>query len=294
MDPVVIELAINGETSKKRNPNVPHTPEEIARDAIACFNAGVATLHNHMGDINLTGQAATDRYALAWRPIREVFPDAVLCPTTQPAPDLDTRLNFLPSAKKEGARQASIDPGLDNFANTGENGLPGPIRAGLDYTIDMVERAFATMAQIGVGPALGIYEPGFLRLVLALKQGGELPKGTLARLYFGGDHNFLDGKKGGFNFGLPPTLKALEAYLEMIGDSGLPWMVAVPGGDVYATGMAKWAIERGGHVRVGLEDHAADRKPTNLELVNEIVAVAKECGRRPATCAEAAKILDLP
>jgi 3-keto-5-aminohexanoate cleavage enzyme len=182
MDPVVIELAINGETSKKRNPNVPHTPEEIAGDAIACFRAGAATLHNHMGDINLTGQAATDRYALAWRPIREAIPDVILCPTTQQAPDLDTRLNFLPSAKQAGARQASIDPGVDNFATTGENGLPGPIRAGLDYSIDMVERAFRTMAEVGVGPALGIYEPGFLRLVLAFKQGGTLPRGTLARL----------------------------------------------------------------------------------------------------------------
>jgi uncharacterized protein (DUF849 family) len=294
MDPVVIEIAINGETSKKRNPNVPHTPEEIATDAIACFRAGAATLHNHMGDINLTGQAATDRYALAWRPIRAAIPDAILCPTTQQAPDLDTRLNFLPSAKQEGARQASIDPGLDNFSNTGENGLPGPIRAGLDYTIDMVERAFETMARIGVGPALGIYEPGFLRLVLAFKRGGKLPKGTLARLYFGGDHNFLDGIKGGFTFGLPPTRAALDAYVEMIGDSGVPWMVAVPGGDVFDTGLARYAIERGGHVRVGLEDHAADRKPTNLELVEEVAKIARETGRGTATCAEAARILDLP
>jgi uncharacterized protein (DUF849 family) len=294
MEPVVIELAINGETSKKRNPNVPHTPEEIASDAIACFRAGAATLHNHMGDINLTGQAAADRYALAWRPIRQAFPDAILCPTTQQAPDLDTRLNFLGPAKKEGARQASIDPGVDNFSTSGENGLPGPIRARLDYSIDMVERAFKTMAEIGVGPALGIYEPGFLRLVLAYKRGGVLPKGTLARLYFGGDHNFLDGIKGGFTFGLPPTRTAMDAYVEMIGDSGVPWMVAVPGGDVFDTGLARYAIERGGHVRVGLEDHAADRKPTNLELVEEIVQVAKDAGRRPATCAEAAKILDLP
>src|SRR6266404_3072608 len=32
-NPVIITLAINGETSKKRNPHVPHKPEEIAADA---------------------------------------------------------------------------------------------------------------------------------------------------------------------------------------------------------------------------------------------------------------------
>ena len=55
-NPVIITLAINGETSKKRNPHVPHKPEEIVADAVACFGAGVAVLHNHMGDINMTGR----------------------------------------------------------------------------------------------------------------------------------------------------------------------------------------------------------------------------------------------
>ena len=91
-NPVIITLAINGETSKKRNPHVPQKPEEIVADAVACFGAGVAVVHNHMGDINLTGQAAAERYALAWAPIRAAVPDAILCPTTQQAADLDERL----------------------------------------------------------------------------------------------------------------------------------------------------------------------------------------------------------
>ena len=71
-------------------------------------------------------------------------------------------------------------------------------------------------------------------------------------------------------------------------------MVAVPGGDVFASVMAKWAIERGGHVRVGLEDHAADRKPTNLELVEQAVALCEKVGRPVASCDEAARVMDLP
>lgn len=33
--PVVIEVAVNGVTTKERNPLVPSTPDEIAADAIA-------------------------------------------------------------------------------------------------------------------------------------------------------------------------------------------------------------------------------------------------------------------
>jgi len=35
------------------------------------------------------------------------------------------------------------------------------------------------------------------------------------KLYFGGDHSYLDGRRG-VSFGLPPTAKALDAYLEML------------------------------------------------------------------------------
>ena len=36
-DPVIIEAAINGVTSKKQNPNTPKEPAEIADDALRCF-----------------------------------------------------------------------------------------------------------------------------------------------------------------------------------------------------------------------------------------------------------------
>ena len=116
----------------------------------------------------------------------------------------------------------------------------------------------------------------------------------MVKLYYAGDHNFMDGKKGGFNFfGLLPTRAGFEAYYEMVAGSGLAWSVAVPGGDVGATPLARLAIERGGHVRVGLEDFAGSRQPSNAELVREIVAIAREVGRPVATCDQAREILGL-
>jgi uncharacterized protein (DUF849 family) len=46
--PVIIEVAINGATTKEHNPNVPRTPDEIATDALACLEAGGAIIHNHI------------------------------------------------------------------------------------------------------------------------------------------------------------------------------------------------------------------------------------------------------
>jgi uncharacterized protein (DUF849 family) len=95
-------------------------------------------------------------------------------------------------------------------------------------------------------------------------------------------------------FGLPPTRASLDAYLDMLDDTGLPWLVAVLGGDVVSDGLAQLAIERGGHVRVGLEDFDGPRQPRNEDLVREVVALSEANGRPVATPEEAARLLDLP
>jgi len=71
-------------------------------------------------------------------------------------------------------------------------------------------------------------------------------------------------------------------------------LVAVIGGDVVASGLARRALELGGHVRVGLEDHAGPAKPSNVELVEQVTALANAVGRPIATAAIAAQTLDLP
>jgi uncharacterized protein (DUF849 family) len=106
----------------------------------------------------------------------------------------------------------------------------------------------------------------------------------MVKLYFGGE----------MEFGLRPTATALEAYLELLEPSGLPWSVAVLGGDVVGCGLAELAIRRGGHVRVGLEDCAGPGEPSNLDLLHAAVAIVTDLGHAPATPAQARKILGVP
>src|SRR5271167_1986429 len=80
-DPVIIEAAINGVTTRDRNPNVPISPAEIAADALACTAAGASVIHNHIDRYEMNETEAADRYLEAWRPVLAARPDALLYPT---------------------------------------------------------------------------------------------------------------------------------------------------------------------------------------------------------------------
>ncbi len=293
MTPVIIEAAINGMTPKSRNPHVPVTPDEIARDGIACIDAGAAIIHAHIENLRLTGTVAADRYAEGFRPILAARPEAVLCPTSgYDGPEEPATKHQEILGERGLARMGVLDPGSVNLASAGENGLPGTNRAVYANSFDAIEAILAALSRARLGPSIAIYEPGFLRATLAYHRAGRLPPGTMVKLYFGGGHDF-QGRPGSVSFGLPPTAKALDAYLEMLESCDLPWAVAVLGGDVIESGLARLAVERGGHIRVGLEDYGGPRSPTNFEFVEAAVAIARAAGREIADGAMAARILKL-
>jgi uncharacterized protein (DUF849 family) len=124
-----------------------------------------------------------------------------------------------------------------------------------------------------------------------------LPAGALLKLYFATDQGLaiaIEPGLSGSPFGLRPTAIALEAYLELLEGCSLPWAVSIAGGDVVASDMAQLALERGGHLHVGLEFFGGPRTPSNPELVAEAVELCRGAGRPVATPDQAAVILGLP
>lgn len=150
---------------------------------------------------------------------------------------------------------------------------------------------FALCEQYGLGPSLAVFDPSWLRAILAWHAAGRLPAGAMVKLYFGGDKGYL----GGAPFGLPPTEKALAAYLELLEGTGLAWSVSVFGGDLLSTPLADAALAQGGHLHLGLECFAGqpEAPPTNVELVTAAVARAEAAGRPVATPTETLAILGL-
>jgi 3-keto-5-aminohexanoate cleavage enzyme len=291
--PVVLEVALNGLTTPEKNRHVPRTPAELRRDALACLDAGAAILHAHSPDMRATGEAAARDYLAAWQPILAERPGALWYPTLCQAAGMAAMCaHWEPLAGAVPLRIGAFDPGSTNLGMPGGDGLPSGVVYGISY--DDVRVAFALCERLRLGPSLGIYEPGALRTVLAWRRASRLPRGTFVKLYFGGDYG-LFATQPGVSFGLPATECALDAYLELLEGSELPWSVSVWGGDLMATPIAKRALERGGHLHVGIEEFfSPEREPTNAELVREAAALAAQVGRPLASPAEAAELLDLP
>jgi uncharacterized protein (DUF849 family) len=289
--PVIIEVALNGGTPKSRNPNVPRTPDEIAADAIRCIDAGATIVHNHNDDpvIGGSGVHAWEPYLEAWRLVLKERPGAILYTTMAgggPHVTIEQRYSHVVRLAEEGVLGLGlVDPGSVNFGGVDEDGLPSRVDIVYQNTYRDVRYMFETCERLGLGTSISIFEPGFLRVVMAYHRAGRLPP-SMVKLYFGAASH-------GVGFGLPPTKKSLDAYLAMMEGADIAWLVSAIGGDVVGCGIAELAMLRGGHVQVGLEPYGGQGTPTNVELVRRAVEVAARVGRPVATPVQAREIMGL-
>ena len=286
--PVILEVAVNGATSRSRNPNVPITPDEIAADCIACLDAGAAIVHHHddpraFAEPGPAGMAALSHATMTQ--IQAARPDALMYPTANfGSADIAHRWDHNRILHAAGLlRMALVDPGSVNLGGTADDGTPTGSFV-YSNSFDDIRYKLDACRDLGLAPNIACFEPGFLRTVLAFNDARALPPGAFVKLYFSGGRPL---------FGLPPTTWAVDTFLHMLADSGLVWAVAVLGGDVIETGVARHALEAGGHLRVGLEDYAGADSPTNVELIARAAALCAEVGRPFATTAQTAEILGI-
>jgi 3-keto-5-aminohexanoate cleavage enzyme len=290
MGPVVIEAALNGVTSKARNANAPILPDEQAKDALACVDAGATVIHTHAADLFAPPEEAAQQYAEAYRPVVDAHPGIICYPTTGLGPTIDVRYRHVELLDDLGVIRAGfVDTGSVNLGGTGKDGLPPASDYVYTNTFTDIAYKMNVCAQRGLGPSIAIFEPGFLRVVVAYQRAGSLPTGTLVKFYFSGG-GYLGG--GEPLWGAPPIVEALDLYLAMLGDAPVPWAVAVLGGSVVDTPIARAALERGGHLRVGLEDF--DTGPANADQVAAAAALCAEVGRPVASIDETGAVLGLP
>jgi uncharacterized protein (DUF849 family) len=287
--PVIIEVAVNGVTTKARNPEVPDTPDTVADDAVRCLDEGAAIIHSHTTQMGMPSVQAAEEYATIFRRIRARRDDGILYPTMNGGTGIKERFDHhLPLADEGLIGMAVIDPGSINMTSSGPDGSPPDSErvytnspADISYMMDVCRRQ-------RLGPSFGVYEPGFMRMVLVYHESGQLAAGSMSKFYFSGEGYFEGGMP---TYSAPPIAEALELYLAMRADAPLTWGVAVLGGSVLDAPVARMAVERGGHLRIGLEDWG--RGPGNVEQVRRAVALCHDVGRAVATPDEARRILGL-
>ncbi len=288
--PVILEVALNGVTPARRNPAVPVEPAEIAADALRCFDAGAAIVHTHPNVYGVPAKQAAEVYAEAYREILSKRPEALLYPTAGFGGPIEERHGHHDHLAREGLlRIGLLDPGSVNLGAVGEDGLPSDLDLVYTNSPRDIRHQLATCERYGLGGSIAIFEPGFLRVVVACQRAGTLPRGSLVKLYFSSGGYLGAGEP---MFSPPPLVEALELYLAMLRHTPVPWAVALLGGSLLDSPLAGEAVARGGHLRVGLEDH-----PDAESNVAEVLRAGRLCeshGRRLASPAEAAEILGLP
>jgi uncharacterized protein (DUF849 family) len=275
-EPVIIEAAINGLTSKLDNSHVPRSANEITADIVACLQAGATIVHNHVDVVMVDGETAAASYLDSWEPVWEQFPGALLYPTVNAGP-VEMSFAHLPHLAAAGCKIGIVDAGSVNLGDF----VYVNSAADIDYQVRIC-------AENQLAPSMAIFEPGFLRKAIQLWNQERLPAGAMIKLYFAEESGYLGGV-----FGLPPTEPALEAYLSILEGVTLPWSVAVMGGDVLESPIGRRALKRGGHLHVGLEDWAGVGAPSNADVVARAVALCDEVGRPVADHEQTLKLVEV-
>ena len=291
--PVIIEVALNGVHGSDRNRHIPITEAGLARSGAECVAAGAGIVHVHSPCKEGSPEAIVDSYVTFAQSLEDRSPGALWYPTTLTAAGLPGKWSHLgPIAARASLDFAPVDPGSTNGGRRDEDGIPsGPT---IGYSYSDIRTAFEICEDLGIGASLGIYEPGYLRTVLAYHDSGRLPAGSLVKLYFGGEGGVF-GMPDAVPFGLPPTEAALLAYIEMVSATDLEWSVSVWGGNLTRTPIARRALELGGHLHVGLEEFFdPGSEPSNIALVEEAVKLCDEAGRPVAGPDEVRLLLDVP
>jgi 3-keto-5-aminohexanoate cleavage enzyme len=130
--------------------------------------------------------------------------------------------------------------------------------------------------RFGLHPSYAIYEPGFARLGAAMAERFPIMPTPIYRLMF----------SEGYTFSFPPKQYGLDAYLALLDDvaPNAPWMISGLMVDIHP--LIEPAVERGGHVRVGLEDAPRLSERGNLWWVEDAVKRIRLAGSEPATVVE--------
>jgi 3-keto-5-aminohexanoate cleavage enzyme len=292
MRKLIIEARVNEFMMRDQgNAHVPYTPHEIARDAMACREAGAAILHFHARKPDGTPEHDAASYAETVRRIRESC-DILVHPTLGYVTlddSAERRLAHILDMAKDpaaGPHFAPMDMGSVNVDRYNEQARR------FETTNLIYKNSTATliyfgenMRRAGLKPYLVSWNIGFTRYIDAFMDMG-LIDGPAFVCFCLTDNTWLGGHPG--------TLKGLQAHLDFLpNDKDIEWTVVNFGGNLFA--LAGAIIQLGGHISIGLGDYCYPEigMPTNAELVARIAQMARDLGRDIATPDEAKAILGM-
>lgn len=270
MPTAVITAALTGPiATKKDNPALPTSPEEIAASAAEAAAAGAAIVHVHVRDAEGRPTADVETARRTVRLIEEATPALVQLST---GVGLDVPFEERVGLVEARPRMATLNVCSMTFGNGEFRNPPEGVR-----------RLAYRMGELGIKPELEIYDTGHLEVAFALREEGLLAD----PLQF----SIVLGVRGG----AAATPANLVGFLDRLPDGAVWQVIAIGRSNLSMTAMG---LALGANARTGMEDTLYLRRGeparSNAQLVERLAGVALAIERPMATPEQAARLLQLP
>ena len=279
----IVTCALTGVLTDPQRHHVPVTPHEMAEEARRAFDAGASMVHVHF-----RRQEPGMGRLPSWDPeVAGTICDAIRarCPgmlinmsTGVFGPDISAPLACLERVKPE---MAALNAGSLNYLKARSNGTWAWPPMLFDNPVDKIERFAKAMYDQNIVPECECFDTGILRSVGLFRQVGLLSDPVHVSLVMG------------VASGMPAKAEWLPLLLDEL-PPGAHWQAILIGrSEIWP--VHQRAAELGGHLRTGLEDTFylpnADKVTSNGQLIEALVAVAREAGREIASPAEARALI---
>ena len=273
LNPCIITAAITGSLpTKQDNPAVPITISEQVESTHAAFEAGATIVHAHVRNDDGAPTSNPARFARLMEGVRKHCPGMIVQFST----------GGRSGAGRERGGMISLRPDMASLS-TGSCNFPTRV---YENSPELVEWLAAEMATYSVKPEIEAFDLSMIFKAAEMQKAGKI-RGPLHVQFVMGVKNAMPVDRESFEFYVK-TLRRLAP--------DATWTGAGIGKDQIT--LNRWSLELGGHCRTGLEDNVRWDKtslaPSNAALVDRVVELCAEYGRRPASVTEARGLLSLP
>lgn len=276
-DKVVITAALTGVAANRNQCKwIPYTPQEIADEALACYNAGASVVHIHAREDDGSPSWRVEVFREVMEETRKRCPIIINFSTGAVLVERDARIAHIKELKPE---IAALNMGTMNYAKYSPKRKDFVFSVVFHNPFEDIMFFLDTMKKNDIKPECECFDLGHLESIFPLMDMGVLTDFQVS---------LIMGVVGG----MAATARNLTHVTSVV-PPGVAW-------EVIGIGQEQWvlittALALGGNIRVGLEDNfylaPGEMAQGNGPLVEKAVRMTRDVGREPATVEEARAIL---
>ena len=279
-DVCVVTCALTGVlANRKQCPHLPYTPVEIAEEAKRAYDAGAAAVHIHARNDDGSPTFSAEVFAKIKAEVRKRCPIILNFSTGTIMEDVSMQCTYIRESRPE---IAALNMGTMNYSKYSRGRKAFDFDMVFPNTYEKIIRLLKAMNESGVKPELECFDSGHTQ--------GTWPLIDMGALKPPFQFSFIVNVLGG----IPGRIESLQLQTQIM-PPGSEW-------EVIGISHGHWrmmaaALAMGGNVRTGLEDHlylpGGEMASSNGAMVDVLVRMVRDVGRKPASVDEARAILGL-